>query len=515
MQKNPNIIGIEKVLPYSDSITTISPPKLPSDRVGFIDTLLDNDGNVRRSLLGTADPKGEFRFSFTIRIAETYLTTKKITLTNGIRDLYAMRFGSTELTRFLPNSGGYIKSDAGGNQILINYRSGQNPFKIVSLNDLKKGKVKPNDIRGHIILIGIASASIKDHINSPVVGGINPGLIYGLELQAHAISQIVSAVMDGRSLLKVWSEGWEYLWIFLWGLIGIALGRTVQSPLKIFLGLGMLNFSLVGACYFIFLLGWWIPVVPALLTLSLNGFGLTASLFYRRQQNLQFQVQNRQLAIEQTFNAIHNGPLQTLNKVMRYSQKQDSVTNQLSSELQTLNREIREVYENVQQEALAYDSFLYLHNQAKINLNAPLEEIFYEVYSHTMVRDFPYFQTLKLKVTKFEKMNDRFLNPEEKQALCRFLEESLCNAGKYAINMTRLEVSCWQSSHRNIICVTDNGMCLKLEDDNNFFQYQGRGTQQANKLARQLGGKFRRMRHCSQDTICELHWPITRRFWFF
>jgi CHASE2 domain-containing sensor protein/two-component sensor histidine kinase len=518
LQKNKNIIGIEKILPYSSSLTLDSPPGLPSDRVGFVDTMLDADGYVRRSLLGSSDPEGEYRFSFTIRVAETYLATKNMALENGIRDIDAMRFDSTELTRFIPNSGGYVKSDAGGNQILINYRSGENPFEIVSLNDVKEGKVKSDEIRGRIVLIGIVARSAKDYINSSVVDGINPGLIYGVELQAHAISQIVSAVIDGRSLLKVWSEIWEDLWIFTWGLIGIALGRVIQSPFKILLGLGIFNFSLVGVCYLLLLEGWWIPVVPALLALSLNGFGLTASLFYRRQQNLQFRLQNRQLAIEQTLNTIHNGPLQTLSKVMRYSQKQNLLTNQLFNELQTLNREIREVYETVQQEAFTYGSLLYLHNRLELDLNAPICEIFYEVYSNTISRDFPCFETLKLKITKFEKINDRFLSLEQKQALCRFLEESLCNAGKYAIKMTRLEVSCWQENGRNIIRVIDNGIALKSAEDNNnnFFQCQGRGTEQANKLARQLGGKFRRTHRFPQGTICELNWPITRTwFWFF
>jgi CHASE2 domain-containing sensor protein/two-component sensor histidine kinase len=513
LQKNQNIIGIEKVLPESSSFTIDAPSGLPSDRVGFVDTMLDNDGYVRRSLLGTSDFNGEYKFSFTMRVAETYLASKKITLENGILDPNAMRFDSTELTRFLPNSGGYVKSDAGGNQILINYRSGDKPFEIVSLNDVKNGKVKPESIRGRIVLIGIVARSVKDYINSSVVDGVNPGLVYGVELQAHAISQIVSAVLDGRSLLKVWSDNWEYLWIFGWGFMGIGLSRIIQSPWKICLGLIILNASLIGIGYLLLLGGWWVPIVPALLALSLNGAGLTASLFYRRQQNLQFRLQNRQLAIEQTFNAIHNGPLQTLTKVMRHAQEQNLLSNLLLSELQTLNREIREVYENAQQEVLTQGSLLYLHNHLEIDLNTPLYEIFYEIYSNTTARDFPGFKTLKLKITQFDRINERFLSLEQKQALCRFLEECLCNAGKYALNMTRLEVKCFQEKQRNIIRVRDNGKCLKPENHNHLFQYQGRGTQQAKKLARQLGGNFRRIRCYPQGTICELRWPITRT-WF-
>ncbi len=405
LQNSPNIIGIEKVLPDPSGLTIAPPLGLPSDRLGFADAILDRDGYLRRSLLGTSNPKdkSQYKLSFTIRVAETYLTTKNTTLENGILDPNAMRFDSTELTRFVPNTGGYIRSDAGGNQILINYRNRQKPFEMVSFNDVKTGKIKSNRIRGRIVLIGMVAPSAKDFVNSSVADGINPGLIYGVELQAHAISQIVSAVLDGRSLLKVWSDNWEYLWIFGWGFIGIGLSRLIQCPWKIFLGLIILNTSLVGVAYLLLLGGWWVPIVPALLALSLNSAGLTASLFYRRQQNLQFRLQNRQLAIEQTFNAIHNGPLQTLTKVMRYTQEQNLVTNLLLSELQTLNREIREVYENTQQEALTQGGLLYLHNHLEIDLNTPLDEIFYEIYSNTTARDFPGFKTLKLKVSDFSR----------------------------------------------------------------------------------------------------------------
>jgi two-component sensor histidine kinase len=152
----------------------------------------------------------------------------------------------------------------------------------------------------------------------------------------------------------------------------------------------------------------------------------------------------------------------------------------------------------------------------QIDLNAPLYEIFYEIYSNTTARDFPGFKTLKLKITQFDQINERFLTLEQKQALCRFLEECLCNAGKYASNMTRLEVKCFQENSRNIIRVRDNGAYLKPENHHHIYNYQGRGTQQAKKLARQLGGNFRRVRCSPHGTICELCWPITKTwFWFF
>jgi CHASE2 domain-containing sensor protein len=133
-----------------------------------------------------------------------------------------MRFGSTELSRFLPNSGGYVRTDDFGVQILLNYRSGRERFHSLSfkdINDIETGKGNPNVLRdtfgGRIVLIGVTAPSIKDSIDTSAIANLQPpGKIYGVEFHAHVASQVVSAVLDGRPVLKTWSQGGEYLWIF-------------------------------------------------------------------------------------------------------------------------------------------------------------------------------------------------------------------------------------------------------------------------------------------------------------
>jgi CHASE2 domain-containing sensor protein len=134
-QTYQNIIAIDKVLPDQSGMTVNPPPSLPPEQVGFADAIFDSDGYLRRSLLGTVNAEGEYRFSLTLRLAETYLASKGIPLDNGIRDPAAMRFGNTELTRFQPNFGGYVGADAGGNQILLNFRSGKQSFQTFSLQE--------------------------------------------------------------------------------------------------------------------------------------------------------------------------------------------------------------------------------------------------------------------------------------------------------------------------------------------------------------------------------------------
>lgn len=506
LRSSPNVIGIERVL--SGEAAIAPPTALPSEQVGFADAVLDQDGFLRRSLLGLTTITEEFKFSLTIRLAERYLAKQNITLENGIQDADAMRFGNVELTRFQSNSGAYIAADTGGIQTFINFRSGDRPFRTVSLQDISSGKVPDDWIRDRIVLIGITASSVKDVVNTAAVQSNNPGLVNGVEVQAHAVSQIISAVLDGRPLLKVWPDSLEYVWIFAWGLLGIALGRVIRSPLKLIAGLAITCFILVSICYGLLLAGWWLPLVPAFLVLFLNGAGLTALLFYRHEQNLRAKLRDRQLIIDQTFDAIHNGPLQTLAKMLRQSEERSIAS--LQTDLKLLNHELREVYESVRREALVQVDRFHLSSEQNLDLNLPLHEILSEVYEYTLGRDLPHFQQIKFAITAFEPLNDRALTLEQKRGICRFLEEALCNVGKHAATVTRIDVICKLEQGRNLIRVVDNGSGIQ---ENFSSDRTGRGTQQAKELAREIKGQFRRSPHSPQGTICELTWPAIKP-WF-
>ena len=495
-----NLIAIEKVIP--DQIAP--PPELPPEQVGFSDVITDADGHLRRSLLGTPTPNG-YKYSLSLRLAEAYLSTEGITLENGISDPKAMRFGETELPRLMPNSGGYVRADAGGIQILINFRSGRARFRILSLNDIKTGKFNPNWLRDRIIIIAITSPGV-DIKNTSAIATLNPGpgLVYGVETQAHTVSQIVSAVLNHRPLLKAWSDEWEYLWILGWGILGIGLGRLSQSPLRNLLCVGISSIGLVGVSYMLLASGWWIPVAPALIVLVLNGVSLTA--LYQYDRALRSRLHERQLVIEQTFDTIHNGPLQTLAKVLRSVREENMPPNQLLSELEDLNYELRAVYEFVQRETINKGDSLYLGSSIEIDLKAPIHEVLYQVYSNTLDRDFPCFKTLKVKVRTFDPIDQRHLSIEQKLGLCRFLEEALCNVGKHALGVTRLSVTCTQKSGWYIFSITDNGIGICSSSE-------GRGTQQFRNVARQLRGRFQRSPLSPQGTLCELTWPVANRFW--
>lgn len=498
LQNSPNIIGIQQVL----GLGIAPPPALPSEQIGFSDGIPDDDGRMRRSLLGTyVENNPDYQFSLALRLAEAYLTPKGFPLDNGIKDPHAMRFGTVELPRFSSYTGGYINTKAGGVQILVNYRNNIDSFRTFSLSDVKSSKIKPEWIQNRLVLIGMTTPSAPDLAHTTAIAFSHvKGEIYGVEFQAHAISQIISAVLDNRPLIKSLAEGWEYLWIIVWGLGGIYLSQLTVSPLKNLLAVILSSFMLIIICYLFLWWGWWLPMVPAVLALAFNGVILTS--FYLSHQNLLSKLAERQQTIEETFTVIHNGPLQTLTiflKKMREKGDQESITY-----LEKLNQEIREIGEYLKQDSLKpakeTSDRLRLGSGLMLDLKQPLDDLFYQVYNSTLNRDLPYFSTLKVKSRSFAPISLP-LSLDKKRELCQFLEEALCNIGKHAQGVIRINAVGINTDGWYILSIKDNGQGKDLIAEN-------LGTKQAQALAKKLGGQFRREKLHPKGVLCELRWQI-------
>ncbi|WP_414541635.1 CHASE2 domain-containing protein [Nostoc sp. CCY0012] len=505
LQNLPNLIAIEKVLPEQIA----APATLPPEQLGFADQILDSDGKLRRSLLGTPTPQA-YKLSLSLRLAQIYLAHENLNLANGIRDRATMRFGDTEIPRFLPNFGGYVRTDAGGVQVLLNFRSGQKRFRIVSLTDITSKNFNPDWIRDRIVIIGITAPSRKDFITTSAVRSSKPaaGRVYGVEIQAHAVSQIISATLDSRPLLKTWDDIWEYLWIVAWGVLGIMIAGLTKSPWTNLVFFSLASSSLVVVSYYLLIWGWWVPIIPAVLVLALNSIELTA--LYQYDRALRSGIKVRQTIIERTFETIHNGPLQSLAKASKLVRNQDlpveKLLPELEKEIDKLTHELRGIYEFLQREPLTQETSLYLGKSLILNLQDPVHEILYQVYSCTLERDLPCFKSIRVKIRNFEPIDEQCLNIEVKRGLCRFLEEALCNVGKHATGATRLEVTCTASEGWYTLSIVDDGLGIKSSQE-------GRGTQQFRNLARQLKGKFRRVALFPKGSLCELSWPVAKFWW--
>ncbi len=283
-----NIVGIEKVIGDQDLDAVAPPPVLKEkEQVGANDLVLDSDGRVRRMLVYLSDREGNQIPSFGFYLAALYLDKQGISL-EAVKtpegDLW--KFQETILYPFSSNYGGYVRTDDGGYQVMLNYRGGNKHFEIVSLRDVLDDKVPPDWGRDRLILIGAVGESSKDAFFTPYSSGLidSPEAMTGVEIHAHLASQIISSVISNRPLLKTWAEYLEFFWIIFWSVLGAYLTWQFRSVGKV--GLFSLTahvaatLVLLGSCYGAFLLSWWIPVVPPLVALVISAAIITGYIAY-------------------------------------------------------------------------------------------------------------------------------------------------------------------------------------------------------------------------------------------
>ncbi|MDY7021642.1 MAG: adenylate/guanylate cyclase domain-containing protein, partial [Cyanobacteriota bacterium] len=131
-------------------------------------------------------------------------------------------------------------------------------------------------------LIGSVGESFQDLFAAPYTLSADQR-IPGVEIHANIASQIISAALDNRPLIKTSSEWGEWLWIFIWSAIGAILTWTLRSAhhVKRFIlrevGFFILATGvLFASTYLAFLNGWWISVIPPFLALSGSAIAITA-----------------------------------------------------------------------------------------------------------------------------------------------------------------------------------------------------------------------------------------------
>ncbi|MCF4967002.1 CHASE2 domain-containing protein [Nostoc sp. CMAA1605] len=283
-ETTPNLVGIQKVAENDDSSAVAPPPTLKKlGQVGANDFPLDGDGKVRRSLLYLADKNGENIFSFAFKLAYLDLSDRHIEV--GQTDDFLVKTGNVIYPLFKSNDGGYVRAEDQGYQVLINYRHAQPGFQQISIIDVLENRIPQDLFKGRIVLIGSTAESLKDLFYTPASSTIltAPKRMAGVAIHAHAISQILSATLDNRPLIKTWNKPQEWLWIFLWALIGATLrwqqrysGTSKRKSLLPIISLSLAGCSLIGISYLAFLAGWWIPFVPPFMTLIGSGIAVTA-----------------------------------------------------------------------------------------------------------------------------------------------------------------------------------------------------------------------------------------------
>ncbi|MHC0067972.1 CHASE2 domain-containing protein [Nostoc sp. UIC 10890] len=291
MQQNHNLIAICKSSePKLNDPGVLPPPEIPIERQGFSDFVKDRDGILRRHLIamkpdstsGCTTP-----YAFSAQLAFHYLNSLGISVKYTKTE--ELQIGEIVFKRLRSLQGGYQQLDDRGYQILLNYRSDGSPLKLaeqITLKDILSDRLKPEMVKNRIVLIGVTAQSAGDYFLTPYSAGENiyqemPGVI----LHTQMVSQILSTVLDQRSLLWVWPSWGEGLWIWLWSILGGILARRIHNPLS--LGLrGVVALGILFAVSFGLLInGGWIPLVPAALVFVVMNLSIIVYLNSQSSKN--------------------------------------------------------------------------------------------------------------------------------------------------------------------------------------------------------------------------------------
>jgi CHASE2 domain-containing sensor protein len=271
MKSTPNLIGVKKIVGNQ----VAPPPTLRQlGQMGFVDMVLDADGKVRRGLM-SVQLQDEVHLSLGVTLALMYLKTEGITL-KPIGN-HEFQLGQARLIPFGSHDGGYVRANAGGYQMLLNFRGPLKRFHTISLADVLENRI-PKDLianplgtdrLGRIVLIGATAESLNDLFYTPYSSHFwsTPQRTPGVVVHANLISQLVSAALDGRPLLRTWPESQECLWIWIWATIGSVLSWQFKQITQIIASVLLAGLGLFGVAYLAFLQGWWLPIIPPLLGL--------------------------------------------------------------------------------------------------------------------------------------------------------------------------------------------------------------------------------------------------------
>lgn len=290
LKKSDRLIAVCE-LKNSDNPGVPPPPKFPESRVGFSDIPIDKpNGIVRRGLLaiGDASPTGcTTRMSLSFQVALTYLGKKGIQ--PSVTPQQQIKIGNTVFKKLTPNDGGYQHGDTAGYQILLNYRHPKTVAQSISLGEFLNNQIDPNFVKDRIVLIGATAASAKDNFYTPYSSaGQRIEKMPGVVVHGQIVSQILSTVLDKRSLFWFWPEWGEGLWLLGWSLTGGLLVRVIRHPGKLLLAEGTALAVLLGTSVVIFLGSGWIPVVAPTLGLITAATAVLAYNAYERQKEAEF-----------------------------------------------------------------------------------------------------------------------------------------------------------------------------------------------------------------------------------
>ncbi|NMF60355.1 EAL domain-containing protein [Pseudanabaena yagii] len=286
----PNLIGIEKSIGDRFNTVISPPPALKAlGQVSANDVIVDPDGRLRRAFLYPMPAGNEGLPSLGLAVALAYFKDQGIEPQSSEVGGH-LQIGKTVFKPLESNDGSYVRTDAGGYQILMNYHGSSLKFRQVSLEDILENRIPTDLMRDRIILIGAQTPSLNDIFYTPYSSNFitSPSQISGVEFQANVVKMIIGSVLENRPLFKVWSDVWEELWIAGWSILGASIVWFCATRRLVLLVSLVFIFAvvLIGSTYFLFIAGWWLPIAPCIFTYIVSMIVMQSYIYVSRLREL-------------------------------------------------------------------------------------------------------------------------------------------------------------------------------------------------------------------------------------
>ena len=284
IQSTPQLVGVEKTSQGSFDAPEISPnSELEKKGMSSASDLIDDGGDiVRRGYLYVrkSDSSSSQIPSFSLKVALQYLEKEDIVPEDANDPEHNLKLGNTVLTRLKSNRHFYHLEDVDDYQIMINYRSSNRQFRTSSFQQVLNNNIDPNLIRDKIVLIGARAPTLGDNFFTPYSRKIVDFSeeVFGVEIHASQTSQLISAALNNRTIIKLLPGTVEFFWLLFWlvtpSIILVSKAQTILSRTNIFL-------NYVSLYIFIFLIiiligylgllqGYWIPIASPIIAVFLN-----------------------------------------------------------------------------------------------------------------------------------------------------------------------------------------------------------------------------------------------------
>lgn len=254
-----------------------------TDRSGFSDVLVDPDGVSRRALILVSD-SGGVRESFALRLARAALTMDSLQASK--HDPSVLTFGNTPIPPIVRDFGGYKSIDDSGYQIMIQFPS-RASSPTINAGEVLSGLFDAGAFKGRVVIIGTASEAVKDSFRTPVGGAGGVPTIYGMELHAAVVQQLLDYAAGRSRPISSPSPGMQVLFLLSAALLGAICAiraRTFAAAILLGPGAAILSAVALSAA-----LNWgiWLPAAPLALTWLLSftfAYLLLAATAWQQQR---------------------------------------------------------------------------------------------------------------------------------------------------------------------------------------------------------------------------------------